>query len=59
MKKSYVKVKDIANQYSMSVEQIYKNLKLPAFEDTFKRTGEKSIRIDPEAYAEVIDKYYN
>ena len=59
MKKTYVRVKDIAEQYSMSTRQIYQNLKLPAFETTYKKTGEKSIRIDPEAYAEVIDKFYN
>lgn len=57
--KTYVKVKDIAEQYSMSTRQIYKNLELPAFEGTFKKTGEKSIRIDVDAYAEVLDKYYN
>lgn len=59
MKKTYVKVKDIAEQYAMSTRQIYKNLELPAFQGTFKKTGEKSIRIDPIAYEEVLDKYYN
>ena len=46
----YVRVKDLAEELSVTVQQIYQQIKRPEFETCIKKIGSAGIRIDTVSY---------
>lgn len=54
----YVKVKDLAEELSVTVQQIYKELKRPEFATCVKKVGSAGIRIDKQEYYRISAQIY-
>lgn len=54
----YKPVKELAEQYGTSIEQIYKNLKMPEFEGCIAKFGKGCIRVDEDLYFETCQKIF-
>ena len=54
----FATVKELAEELSTSVQQIYKILKEPAMEQVVKRIGTAGVRIDKEKFYEILNQIY-
>ena len=54
----YIKVKDLAEELSVTVQQIYKEIKKPEFSRCVKKIGSVGIRIDKQEYYRVAAQIY-
>ena len=54
----YVKVKDLAEELNVTVQQIYKELKRSEFATCVKKVGSAGIRIDKQEYYRVAAQIY-
>ncbi len=57
-RKTYISVKDFANQYHLSKSQAYNILKRPEMREAIIKTGKKSIRIDIDLAFEIMQQIY-
>lgn len=57
-RRTYKPVKEIAKQYSTSERQIYRNIKMPEFEDCVAKFGSGCVRVDVDAYFETCQKVF-
>lgn len=57
-RRKFIKVKDLAEQYQTSERQIYRNLKMPEFEDCIAKFGTECIRVDEDLYFETCQKVF-
>lgn len=57
-RRKFATVKEIAEQYSVTVQDIYKKLKLPIFEEAIIKIGNRGIRVDQDKYYEILERTY-
>lgn len=57
-RRKFVRPKDIAEQYSISIEQVYKLINLPMFKEAVFRVG-RAITIDQDMFYEINRQYFN
>lgn len=57
-RKKFAKVKELAEELDVTVQQIYKILKRPEMETAIKRVGEACLRIDKEEFYRVLEQIY-
>ena len=54
----YVAVKELAEELSTTVQQIYRILKLPEMQVATKKIGTAGVRVDKEKFYEILDQIY-
>lgn len=54
----YIKVKDLAKELDVTVQQIYKEIKRPEMATCVKKVGSAGIRIDKQEYYRVAAQIY-
>ena len=54
----YAPVKELAEELSVTAQQIYKILKEPAMEECIKRVGTAGIRIEKEKFYTILEQIY-
>lgn len=54
----YIKVKDFAEQYSMSTKTVYKMINNPYFEDAVIKISTKGVRVNQDLLFDLMQKYY-
>ena len=54
----YIRVKDLAEELSVTVQQIYKEIKRPEFSTCVKKVGSAGIRIDKQEYYRIAEQIY-
>ena len=57
-RRNFVEPKKIAEQYSISVKQVYKLLSLPVFAEAKKNIGTRCIRVDQDKFYEISEQYF-
>lgn len=57
-RKKFSTVKEIAEELSTTVQQIYRILKEPAMQCVVQKIGEKGIRIDKDKFYEILEQIY-
>lgn len=55
----YITPKDLAEQYSISLQQAYKLLTMPIFKEAIFKPSEKCIRVNQDKAYEIMEKYFN
>ena len=54
----YIKVKDLAKELDVTVQNIYKEFKRPEMATCVKKIGSAGIRIDKQEYYRVAEQIY-
>lgn len=57
-RRNFVSAKKIAEQYDISVKQVYKLLAMPIFEEAKQKAGTRCIRIDQDKFYEIREQYF-
>lgn len=57
-RRKFVKVKHIAEELDVTVQQIYKILKRPEMETAIRKVGDSCIRIDKDEFYRILDQIY-
>lgn len=57
-RRNFVEPKKIAEQYDISVKQVYKLLSLPIFDEAKKKVGTRCTRVDQDMFYEISEKYF-
>ena len=57
-RRNFVKPSKIAEQYDISVKQVYKLLSLPIFTETIEKAGTRCIRVDQDRFYEIRKQYF-
>lgn len=57
-RRKFVEPKTIAEQYSISVKQVYKLLSLPVFDEAKIKVGPRGIRVDQDRFYEISEQYF-
>lgn len=57
-RRNFVEPKTIAEQYNISVKQVYKLLSLPVFAEAKKKMGTRCIRVDQDKFYEISEQYF-
>lgn len=57
-KKKFCNCRKIAEQYDVTVQDIYKKLKLPIFQEAVINIGTRGKRVDQDKFYEILTQYY-
>lgn len=57
-RRNFVEPKAIAEQYNISVKQVYKLLTLPVFAEAKKKMGTRCTRVDQDKFYEISEQYF-
>lgn len=57
-RRKFSPVKELAEELSTTVQQIYRILKEPAMQGVVQKIGEKGIRVDKEKFYAILEQIY-
>ena len=57
-RRKFISVEKIAEQYDVTVQDIYKKLKLPIFQEAVINIGTRGKRVDQDKFYEILTQYY-
>ncbi len=57
-RRKFSPVKELAEELSTTVQQIYRILKEPAMEDAIQKIGKSGIRVDKEKFYTILEQIY-
>ncbi len=54
----YVTAKELAEELSTSLQQIYRIFKRPEMQEATVKIGEKAVRVDKEKFYQILEQIY-
>ena len=57
-RRKFVSVETIAEQYDVTVQDVYQKLRLPMFKEALIKIGNRGIRVDQDKYYEILERTY-